>query len=743
MIGQKIGQYQIVSVIGQGGMATVYKAYQPAFDRHVAIKVLGSQLSQDSTFVKRFQREAKVVARIEHRSIVPVYGYGEHDGLYYIVMRLIEGGTLRRKIHYDRLSLPLIARVIEQVGEALDYAHQRNVIHRDLKPSNILLDERNNAYLTDFGIAKMLGSNTQVTASGVVGTPSYMSPEQCQGKTLGPPSDIYALGAILFETLTGKVPYEADTPLSVMYMHVRSPVPSACAINSKLPPAVDRVVVRALAKRPDDRYPTAVTLARDFRGIVGGEEPPKPKGRGLFSLRPRQKPPKSPPPPLPIEEAPPTVPRGIEPVQVEQSSPPTIAVSPVKSGIPKALQSIMVGIGGTILLVALAGAGWLALNMLKSENSSAAVPTRPPVVTHVTLALTYTQDLTSAASLVTPASVTPSLSPTYTLLPTTLLSSVTPSLMPTVTLTNTLTSSAEPTAFSSTPSPAPTLVPGVLPPPASGDRLAFASNRYGDSDIFLIDSDRTNLRQITTDSAADYSPAWSPDGRQLALVSSRDGDAEIWVADVGCVVLPGGCNDNLTQLTFNTATDIDPAWSPNGQQIAYASNKNGRFDIYVMNADGSNARPLTTGSSDDFSPAWSPDGSQIVYHSQAGNSSHLYSISVAGGAPQQLTTTSTLNMWPDWSPIGGKIAYTSTIATGARGLFVLELSTGQPTRLLDGNDHDEAPAWSPNGQYLAFASDRGEGGRFDLYILDLNSSTVQQITFGPGENVTPDWQPKP
>src|SRR5512138_568587 len=225
MIGQKIGQYQLISVIGQGGMATVYKAYQPAFDRHVAVKVLGSQLSQDPTFVKRFQREAKVVARIEHRSIVPIYDYGEHDGLYYIVMRLIEGGTLRKKMYYEKISLPLAARIIEQVGEALDYAHHHNVIHRDLKPSNILLDERGNAYLTDFGIAKMLGSNTQVTQSGVVGTPSYMSPEQCQGKTLGPVSAIYSLGTILFEVLTGTVPFEADTPLSVMYMHVRDPIP--------------------------------------------------------------------------------------------------------------------------------------------------------------------------------------------------------------------------------------------------------------------------------------------------------------------------------------------------------------------------------------------------------------------------------------------------------------------------------------------------------------------------------------
>ncbi|MBN1311317.1 MAG: serine/threonine-protein kinase [Anaerolineae bacterium] len=752
MIGQKIGQYQIISVIGQGGMATVYKAYQPAFDRHVAIKVLGAQLSQDPTFIKRFQREAKVVARIEHRSIVPIYGYGEHDGLYYIVMRLIEGGTLRRRIHQDRLSLPLLARIIGQVAEALDYAHQRNVIHRDLKPSNVLLDKQNNGYLTDFGIAKMVGSNTQVTASGVVGTPSYMSPEQCQGKTLGPPSDIYALGAILFETLTGKVPYIADTPLSVMYMHVRGSIPSACAVNPKLPPAVDRVIVRALAKRPDDRYPTAVALAADFREIVGGEELPKPKKRGLFSRRPRQKPEKTPPPSIPapeVEEAPPTVLRGVEPVKAEQNSPPTIAVGPVKQGLPKAVQSIMVGFGGMALLVALVSAGWFGLSLLKNGGSSAVVPTRPPIVTLISITQSLTQRATETVSPVATFSSTPSLSPTSTFLPTsppTSSPSVTPSVTPSRTPTNTLTPTATLTSLASnTPSPVPTLVPGVLPPPAGGGRLAFASNRYGDYDVFLIDSDRSNLRQITTSPASDYSPAWSPDGRQLALVSSRDGDAEIWIVNVGCVALPEGCERNLVQLTFNMATDIDPAWSPNGQQIAYASNKDGDFEIYVMNADGSNIRAITDNSSDDFSPQWSPDGTKIVYHGQTGSSSHLYSVQVAGSTPEQLTSAGPLNLWPDWAPDGSEIAYTATNASvaGARALFILDLGTGQSTQLLDGEGNDEAPAWAPDGEHLAFSSDRGGDGNVDLYILDVISSAVEQLTSDAGENISPDWQPLP
>jgi serine/threonine-protein kinase len=749
MIGQKIGQYQIVSVIGQGGMATVYKAYQPAFDRHVAIKVLGSQLSQDPTFVKRFQREAKVVARIEHRSIVPIYDYGEHDGLYYIVMRLIEGGTLRKKMYYEKIGLPLAARIIEQVGEALDYAHHHNVIHRDLKPSNILLDERDNAYLTDFGIAKMLGSNTQVTASGVVGTPSYMSPEQCQGKTLGPASDLYALGAILFEILTGKIPFEADTPLSVMYMHVREPIPSAIALNPKLPPAIDRVIVRALAKRPDERYPTAVALAAAFREIAGVAPPPKAPSRGIFS-GPRQKPQKPkvaeapPSPPPAVAAVPQTIPHPIEAVSADLDDPPAVLTAPIRKGLPKAVQSLMVGFGGMALLVGLVSAGLYGLSILKSEGGSATVPTLPPTI----IPGLFTRTPTGAPPTVT-ASITPSPWPTNTSAPTstlTLVPSPTASRTPPMTPTSTVSPTATITLTPSiTPSPGPTAAPGVLPPPSGGDRLAFSSDRYGDDDIFLIDIDGSNLRQITASLAADSNPAWSPDGLLIAFVSTRDGDAEIWVVAAGCPITPQqGCEGNMVQLTINTAQDFDPAWSPNGQQIAYTSNQDGDFEIWVMGANGSNPHPITSNTANDFSPQWSPDGSQIVYHSQAGSSSHLYRIPAAGSAPTQLTSSSSIDLWPDWAPDGGTIAYTSTspVVPGARALFTFDLGSSLITQLLDGKSHDDAPTWAPGGQRLAFASDREENGHFHLFVLDLISSNVQQVTTGDGDNVTPDWQPR-
>lgn len=453
-------------------------------------------------------------------------------------------------------------------------------------------------------------------------------------------------------------------------------------------------------------------------------------------------------PPLVVAAAPQTVPHPIEAVDVGvdvDSAPPTPTASS-RSGLPKAVQSLMVGFGGMALLVGLVSAGLYGLSIFKSEGG-ATVPTLPPtsLFTRTPIGVVATLTLTSE-----PATMTSSPGPTNSPAPTNTLTaqpsptaSRTPSLTPTITLSPTPTLTLTP---SNTPVPGPTAVPGVLPPPSGGDRLAFSSDRFGDDDIFLIDIDGTNLRQITTDRAADSNPAWSPNGLLIAFVSTRDGDAEIWVVAAGCPITPpSGCEGNMVQLTINTAREFNPAWSPNGQQIAYASNQDGDFEIWVMEANGSNPHPITSNTTDDFSPHWSPDGSQIVYQSQGGGASHLYRIPAAGGTPTQLTSSSAIDLFPDWSPDGNKIVYTSTspVIAGARALFTLDLDSSAITQLLDGKNHDASPAWAPGGQRLAFASDRGGNGYFDLYILDLISSNVQLVTIGDdGNNVTPDWQPR-
>ena len=262
LIGASLGQYKIVELLGKGGMATVYKAVQASINRTVAIKVLPPSFLHDDTFMQRFRREAEVIAKLEHFHILPIYDYGEYKGMPFIVMRYLEGGTLQDRIRQGPLPWNDIVRIISQVAEALDYAHSRNVIHRDIKPSNIMLDAQGNAYLADFGIAKIQEGTSQLTGSGIVGTPAYMAPEQSEPGPPAPSMDIYALGVTLFEMITGHVPYEADTPIVQILMHIQQPVPSLPGYNPDIPLEVDRVVQRAMAKSPSERYQSAGELAQ-------------------------------------------------------------------------------------------------------------------------------------------------------------------------------------------------------------------------------------------------------------------------------------------------------------------------------------------------------------------------------------------------------------------------------------------------------------------------------------------------
>ena len=258
-IGKTIGTYQVVEQVGRGGMATVFKAYQPSMDRYVAIKILPSHFTEDESFVGRFVQEARTLARLEHPHILPVHDYGEQDGTTYLVMRYVEAGTLKDLVTRDGpMELKEVARVLGQVGSALDYGHSQDVIHRDIKPSNVLIDERGNTFLTDFGIAKLVAETAQFTASGaVIGTPAYMSPEQSMGQPVDYRCDIYSLGVVLYELVTGRVPYEAETPLAVLLKHVNDPLPLPRQIRPDLPEAVERVILKAMAKSPDDRFQSA------------------------------------------------------------------------------------------------------------------------------------------------------------------------------------------------------------------------------------------------------------------------------------------------------------------------------------------------------------------------------------------------------------------------------------------------------------------------------------------------------
>jgi serine/threonine-protein kinase len=272
---QRFGRYEILQELGRGGMATVYLAFDPAFGRQVAVKVLPAQFTHDPKFRARFLREAKVIATLENPYIVPVYDYGEEGDHPFIVMRYMPGGTLYDRIAAGPMKLAESYPIVRRMAQALDEAHKHNIVHRDLKPSNVLFDVRNEAFLSDFGLAKLSESSTKLTFTGVmVGTPDYMSPEQAIGEEdIDWRSDIYSLGVILYEMLSGHLPYEAGTPMKLLFKHVNEPVPQLDLDKLGLPAECNAIIASAMAKNPEDRYRSAGMVAEVMRSLLTGVPP--------------------------------------------------------------------------------------------------------------------------------------------------------------------------------------------------------------------------------------------------------------------------------------------------------------------------------------------------------------------------------------------------------------------------------------------------------------------------------------
>ena len=268
--GMNLGKYQLREQLGHGGMASVYRAYHPQLDRFVAIKVLRGELVDAPEFLARFQREAKIVAALRHANIVQVYDADRQDDIYYMVMELLEGDTLKARlgdyrVREEQMPLGEAVRVTLNVLDGLAYAHSEGMIHRDLKPANILLTKRGQAVITDFGIAQMVGGTRHTLSGALMGTLNYMAPEQGMQNQSDVRSDLYSLGIVLYEMLTGKPPFDADTPLAILMKHVNEPLPMPPTTGVAITEPFERVLLKVLSKNPDDRYQTAEEMAEALR----------------------------------------------------------------------------------------------------------------------------------------------------------------------------------------------------------------------------------------------------------------------------------------------------------------------------------------------------------------------------------------------------------------------------------------------------------------------------------------------
>ena len=278
MIGKQLGNYKILEELGRGGMAVVYRAYQQSLNRYVAIKVLPSQFAFDREFVERFQREARAAAGLRHPNIVVIHDVGQEAGTYYIVMEYLEGRTLKQVIEREGpLPAGRATRIMEQVAAALDYAHQRGFVHRDVKPANIFVGEGDRVTLTDFGIAKAASETQHLTQTGMLmGTPEYMSPEQAGGGQVDHRTDLYALGVVLYQILAGRVPFRGTTPHATLHAVIYETPPAPRLVNPNLPPAVETVILKAVAKRPEQRFQRGADMVAALRAALGGQAPAVP-----------------------------------------------------------------------------------------------------------------------------------------------------------------------------------------------------------------------------------------------------------------------------------------------------------------------------------------------------------------------------------------------------------------------------------------------------------------------------------
>jgi Tol biopolymer transport system component len=687
LVGKTLGKFQILAEIGQGGMGVVYRGYDPELRRDVAIKVLAPELTWDPRLVARFRREAQTVAALFHPNIVNIHDIREQDGVQYLVMDLISGEPLSTVIAREGpLSPERAARITVQLADALDYAHSRGVIHRDIKPANILVEAEDRVVLTDFGIAKAVGAE-RLTMTGVrPGTPQYMSPEQAQGKPVDNRTDVYSLGVVLYEMLTGRLPYRSDTPVNLMRVVVRTPPRPPRQWLSDIPAEVERVVLRALAKDPQARYPSAGGLARALTQALAPETPAR---RRRLALDERK-----------------TV----------------IALAAVA------------GVLAVILFVSLAlvfgGGGPDDGEIAKLTDTPTATPGTPATATTVVpTGTTHTATATVGTSSPTP--------------------SRTPSSLPPITRTATATRTGTPTP-TATPSVTPTPKPAakiafsasrrggsnvdiyIMNPDGSGvsqltkdagydsgpdwspdgQYVAFHSNRKGTYDIYVTDQQGEGhlLRRVTSHGANEWDPSWSPDGTQIVFMSDRSGNREIYVMNSD--------GSNVRQLT-NTAgsagapkSERQPAWSPRSGTIVFESRRSGSLQIFLMDSSGQNQRALTNSAGASYTPKWSPDGSQIAFCStrDPGNVDNkwpeIYVMSASGGGLRRLTSNQADDEAPAWSPDGRWIVFSTKrhSCPGQRkdsdcdwDLYLIRPDGSGSTRLTNTPDRDEYNAiwWGP------------------------------------------------
>jgi len=707
-----IGPYQILRKLGQGSTASVYLAYDKSIERQIAVKIYDPRFTHDPAFKNRFTKEASILTSLEHDAIVPVYDFGIVGDWPYIAMRYMSGGSLANRLEQGAFSLEESYRILQRIAAALDMAHHHQVIHRDLKPKNILFDADNQPYLTDFGMARVAEETMSDQQTTVFGAPAYMSPEQVKGHAkVDGRADIYGLGCILFEMLTGQPPFQGETNAQIMVKHASELIPNVCTLNPDLPPTMNDVFQTALAKDPADRFDSASALTSAFYQQIIGDVHSSPGRTGPGPTRP-------------------------EPVSlVEQSLASHIVKTAVDNtplpGLHKEFfnRTNTFLLGGILFLITFIFWALSSLDLITWEQKpESALPQMPTVMP---VNATSESPVVAVPAHTATATVTPQ-----------------PTSAPTVTPTATATA--------------------LLPQ----GRLVFVSNRDGVDSLYLISLSSPDqpekLTGIDSSEFDDWWPSWCGPNtivfeRGSAPSTNRTGQdlrsirtdvisyGQTFVSTTGANQMPGvpSCSQSGEMVAYSLQVDASNfavGWAPFDIQSGRISATFNLFDQGF--AHGGHV-------------SWSSDNRHVVLMSRGNNSSnpyHLYWVDRESSDPVRQITAgfSSSNLYPDLSPDSQQVAY--ACLDRSRGFSVWGLcitSVEKPTPVLlkpdlhptpfpsETNAFSQpiTPSWSPDGEWLAYASDKD--GDWDIYLLHLATNYEENLTrnWAGSDEKHPSWGP--
>jgi eukaryotic-like serine/threonine-protein kinase len=744
----RIGYYELLEKIGQGGMGEVWKAHDSRLDRIVALKFLPRQTASNDTEKRRFIHEARAASGLDHPNICSVFSIEEtDDGQLYMVMAYYEGESLSEKIGHGPVPLMETINIAMQLATGLQKAHSKNIVHRDLKPANVLITTDGLLKIIDFGLAKAAMQTTLTEAGTTMGTASYMSPEQAQGASVDHRTDIWSFGVLLYEMITGMLPFRSEHSAALVYSILHETPEPVTALRTGVPVALENIVTKCLEKDASDRYQHTDEILVDLRKVEKSLQKSS-ENRGNQAI------------PTPLSQI--REKNTFEPDSILSTDPNGSANRQLSAStwlLVALLTAVTLGLAGYYLVINTAGptegimTGQLTFRQVTFDTGVDEFPAWSPDGKKIAFSREaggyrniFLKDLDTGSERQLTRTRADNIQPTWSPDGKSLLVVRASEESGKIGLSDLygwylngdiwkidIESQAEERFINNAFNPAWS---------PDGKRIAVEASWAGPRRIWQLDERGMNPRQITSDiseSVYHTSPGWSPDGNRIVFQNIDGTRRDIRVID--------RVTEEISWITDDQFTNVHPFWSAD-DMIYFSSYRGGGINIWRVagNATGSeNARfeQITTGAGQDLYPSVSNDGQNIAF-SVLGLNSNIWRLPVSPdsglpeGDPEPLIMTTREDSRGAWSPDGSRIAFSSDRA-GYMNIWLYMLDDGSVRQLTHGPGGDYQPNWSPDGQQIAFFSSRS--GQLDIWTVDVENGDLKQITTGPGSDINPFFSP--